>query len=733
MSTNVTFNGNVYAIPAVGEDDYGQNLTDYFIAIPAGALQKSGGNFVITADVNFGANYGLLAKYFAARSGAATDGLVRLSNLDKISWRNNANDGNLILAVNASDELTYEGATLTFGGLTGITGDVVATGPGSAVATIQPLTITTGKLVDNSATNSKLADVPTLTFKGRITASTGDPEDLTATQATSILNPMVGDSGAGGTKGLVPAPAAGDAASLKFLKADGTWQVPAGGGGGVTPVTFNFANNQVAPADVTGFLVPPGTYTGFSSAMSVRRQNQTSTPVADGVVNALFQTNAGAGFAGGTSTVYDSAIQADGSIVYVGDFTSYNGISCKNICRVSSVGAFDTAFNTNIGTGPNGALRCVRIQGDGKIVVGGSPTIWNGTAVGRLVRLSSAGVLESAFGNAGPAVYVYNNTIRTVNFLSTNQIVVGGLFTSLTDGVTPVTAPRWALLTSAGVPDPSFTPGAGFTNIVCDVAVDGSDNLYWVGAFQQYNGVNARLAVRTNSAGTTISGYSAVGTGNAFSIELPLLNRIRILSDGSAAAVGMYFKTTSNLIPCGVVWKWDNTGAADTTFNGNVLTTTDTDFGTGVAATAALKVFVGGVFVGHFYRLNSNGTSDTTFATTIGTSINTGSVETIELAASSAAYLAGSGFTSFNGNAISPRVLLLGGAEIADFEYYLETQLNGVYKPFSTVWDLAYGASVGVPTGVVFSMTAGGQLQYTSSNLTGLVSLNQMRFIILGL
>jgi hypothetical protein len=38
-----------------------------------------------------------------------------------------------------------------------------------------------------------------------------------------MLNALVGDSGAGGTKGLVPAPAAGDAAAGKFLKADGTW------------------------------------------------------------------------------------------------------------------------------------------------------------------------------------------------------------------------------------------------------------------------------------------------------------------------------------------------------------------------------------------------------------------------------------------------------------------------------------------------------------------------------
>ena len=45
----------------------------------------------------------------------------------------------------------------------------------------------------------------------------------TPTQVTADLIDMVGDSGSGGTKGLVPAPASGDAAASKFLKADGTW------------------------------------------------------------------------------------------------------------------------------------------------------------------------------------------------------------------------------------------------------------------------------------------------------------------------------------------------------------------------------------------------------------------------------------------------------------------------------------------------------------------------------
>ncbi|HPJ53819.1 MAG TPA: hypothetical protein PLF80_12870 [Flavobacteriales bacterium] len=56
---------------------------------------------------------------------------------------------------------------------------------------------------------------------------------------TANLDAMVGDSGSGGTKGLVPAPAAGDAAAGKFLKADGTWATAGGGSGTVTSVAVS--------------------------------------------------------------------------------------------------------------------------------------------------------------------------------------------------------------------------------------------------------------------------------------------------------------------------------------------------------------------------------------------------------------------------------------------------------------------------------------------------------------
>ena len=124
-----------------------------------------------------------------------------------------------------------------------VTGDVTIDNTGVTA-------IGTAKVV-----NSMMADMAQSTIKGRAaSAGTGVPTDLTATQATAILNNMVGDSGAGGTKGLVPAPAAGDAAASKFLKADGTWTAPTGAGDVVGPASST--NNGFAKFDgVTGKLL----------------------------------------------------------------------------------------------------------------------------------------------------------------------------------------------------------------------------------------------------------------------------------------------------------------------------------------------------------------------------------------------------------------------------------------------------------------------------------------------
>lgn len=106
-------------------------------------------------------------------------------------------------------------------------GDVTSVGDGTTT------------IANGAVTNAKAANMATQTIKGRTTGGTGSPEDLTATQATAILNEFTGDAGSGGLKGLVKAPVAGD--SGKFLKGDGTWGSPSGSG--------DFSSNTATSVD----------------------------------------------------------------------------------------------------------------------------------------------------------------------------------------------------------------------------------------------------------------------------------------------------------------------------------------------------------------------------------------------------------------------------------------------------------------------------------------------------
>src|SRR3990167_9504078 len=111
MPQNLTINGTTYAYPTVDDTEWGSDATGWAQAVTSGMLQKTGGNFTLTADVNFGATYGLLSAYFSTRTTSpASSGVVRLANTEGLYWRNAGNSANLALVVNSSNQLTFDGA-----------------------------------------------------------------------------------------------------------------------------------------------------------------------------------------------------------------------------------------------------------------------------------------------------------------------------------------------------------------------------------------------------------------------------------------------------------------------------------------------------------------------------------------------------------------------------------------------------------------------------------------------
>lgn len=110
--------------------------------------------------------------------------------------------------------------------------------------------------------------MPTPTTAIRLSNSTPAPptnqqdivfqsDDGIPQQTISAYDPvMMGDTGSGGTAGNVPAPASGAAAAGKFLKADGTWEVPPG----------TAAPGMANPMTTVGDLIIGGTVTGGTAA-----------------------------------------------------------------------------------------------------------------------------------------------------------------------------------------------------------------------------------------------------------------------------------------------------------------------------------------------------------------------------------------------------------------------------------------------------------------------------------
>lgn len=117
------------------------------------------------------------------------------------------------------------------------------------------LTAATGQPLDSYLTT--IAGL-TATTDNFIQSKSSAWASRTPTQVTADLSVMVGDSGSGGTKGLVPAPASGDAAASKFLKANGTWTVVTTSNSGQTVGMFFPTDNEPPSSNYATFDVRNG-------------------------------------------------------------------------------------------------------------------------------------------------------------------------------------------------------------------------------------------------------------------------------------------------------------------------------------------------------------------------------------------------------------------------------------------------------------------------------------------
>jgi uncharacterized delta-60 repeat protein len=184
--------------------------------------------------------------------------------------------------------------------------------------------------------------------------------------------------------------------------------------------------------------------------------------------------------------VYAIAIQTDGKIVIGGAFTTVNGANRYHIARLNSDGSLDNAFQNGL-TGASSNVRCIQIQSDGKILIGGDFTTVNNTGRNYVARLNTDGSVDAGFGSngvsggtPGASAPVYSLAVQP-----DNNIVVGGLFTSYNS----VNISRVARIYPDGSSDTTFT-NFGINGIVQALAIQSDSRVLIGGTFTTINNTN---------------------------------------------------------------------------------------------------------------------------------------------------------------------------------------------------------------------------------------------------
>ncbi len=232
----------------------------------------------------------------------------------------------------------------------------------------------------------------------------------------------------------------------------------------------------------------------------------------------------GTGF---NNVVYATLIQPDGKIIVAGEFTSFNGTSIGRIARLNADGTLDISFAPP-GTGFSGTIRSICLQSDGKILVGGHFTSFNETSIGRIARLNADGTLDASFVPTGTG---FGGSVRSISLQPDGKIIAGGEF-SFFNGIR---RNRIGRLNTDGSFDTDFNPGTGFDNAVHSTCLQPDGKIIVGGDFEALDGTSRNRIARLNADGTPDASFNPSGTGfnNAvYSISLQ--------SDGKIVTGGQF-------------------------------------------------------------------------------------------------------------------------------------------------------------------------------------------------
>lgn len=278
----------------------------------------------------------------------------------------------------------------------------------------------------------------------------------------------------------------------------------------------------------------------------------------------------GQGDGANVTAVRTIARQPDGKLVVGGDFTTVRGASVTRVARLNVDGSLDTGFNP--GTGPNGIVRKVIVQPDGKILIGGNFSSVNGVARQGVARLNADGSLDTTFfASSPPGANTIN--LETMALQPDGKVLIGGfiyanwnaLFDDFSSGI-------WRLNADGSI-DMSFDIGEGAhaasgsnsLRRVYAIAVQPDGKVLVGGEFDGFAGTaNRPRLVRLNTNGSVDTAFqTALGSGPDDDVRT-----LALQNDGGIMVGGQFknFAGSSRLYAARV----SPSGAFDNTFDASL-------------------------------------------------------------------------------------------------------------------------------------------------------------------
>lgn len=307
------------------------------------------------------------------------------------------------------------------------------------------------------------------------------------------------------------------------------------------------------------------------------------------------------------STIYTFVIQPDNKIIVGGLFFNQNNTVAQSLARLNADGSIDSTFQ--IPTNIPDRINCMELQADGKLLAGGVFSTINNPPNGKSIfRLLQDGTLDNTF-----FCDTIKSSVSAIKIQPDGKILVGGYFTKTTGSY----GNQLIRINSDGTPDPTFNSGTSISvipfyitpSIPNAIHVQADGKIIVGGSFHYYQGVIAKNLIRLHPDGSRDMSFEISPGFDRY------VTSINVQQNGKLIVTGTFW-SYNNKQAGGIIQLHEN-GAHDNSFNPGVgvvgaITKLATQADDKLIAIGEFTEY-NGTSVGPIIRLQTNGILDTTF------------------------------------------------------------------------------------------------------------------------